>query len=288
VNVLLAGAAGFFGRHIAAALAAAGHRVTPVSRRCGIDFRRLLAPAPWAPHLDGIDAVINSVGIIGESGSQRFETLHTLAPVALFRACAQAGVRRVVQISALGADATAFSAFHRSKRAADEVLRDLDLDWFVLRPSLVYGRGGGSASLFMRLAGLPRIPVIGNGQQKLQPIHISDVVTTVLRSLTTPETRRTLDLVGPEIVTFAEWLQRMRVAQGRPRAPLFPVPYALAMALAHVAGPFVPILQPENLRMLQAGCHADVGPLIRFLGRAPQRAVSGLFFSALAATGSVS
>lgn len=279
MNILLTGANGFIGRNIAFALAAAGHEVRPVSRTHGTDFSRMSLPEQWLPHLDGIDTVINGVGIIGESNTQRFDTLHTLAPAALFRACVQAGVRRVVQISALGADETAFSAYHRTKRAADDILRSLDLDWFVLRPSLIHGKGGKSAEMFMRLAALPRIPVIGDGQQLLQPVHISDVVTTVLHSLATPETRRTLDLVGPETVTFAEWLQRMRQAQGLPRGRIFSIPFPVAMVLARAGRHINPILQPENLRMLQAGYWADVRPLAQFLGRMPFTLEPGMLFT---------
>ncbi len=279
MNILLTGASGFIGRNIAAALTAAGHQIKPVSRRHGADFARMLTPAHWRSHLEDVDAVINSVGIIGERGTQRFETLHTLAPTALFRACAGAGIRRVLQISALGADETAFSVYHRSKRAADDVLRGLDLDWFVLRPSLIYGRGGKSARLFMRLAALPLIPVIGDGQQKLQPVHISDVISTVMHSLVSTQPRQTLDIVGTETFTFAEWLQRMREAQGRSRAPVFHVPFPLAMALTRIGRYFNPILQPENLSMLQTGYRADPEPLARFLGRRPLAAEARLFFS---------
>lgn len=285
LNVLLTGASGFIGRNVASALAAAGHRLKPASRRHGIDYCRMQAVADWLPHLAGVDAVINSVGIIGESGSQRFEPLHRTAPSALFRACAQAGIRRVLQISALGADASAFSAYHLSKRAADDCLRSLDLDWFVLRPSLIYGRGGKSADLFMRLAALPLIPVIGDGQQALQPVHISDVVATVLQSLTTSTTRQTLDVVGNEAITFADWLQSMRQAQGLPRAGMFHIPLPLALALARLGRHFSPLLQPENLRMLQAGYRADVQPLTRFLGRMPLTVETRLFFSDLVPTG---
>jgi uncharacterized protein YbjT (DUF2867 family) len=282
MNVLLTGASGFIGRNLAAALIDAGHQVKPVSRGHGIDFCRMRTPADWLPQLEAVDAVINSVGIIGESGSQRFAALHTGAPSALFRACVCAGVRRVVQISALGADETAFSAYHLSKRAADDCLRSLDLDWFVLRPSLIYGRGGKSAALFMRLARLPVIPVVGDGQQALQPVHISDVVATVMQSLASSEARKTLDIVGTETIPFAEWLQRMREAQGLPRARLLHVPFPLATALAHVGRHFNPILQPENLRMLQKGYWADFRPLVQFLGRQPLSAESPLFFSDVA------
>ncbi len=288
MNILLTGASGFIGRNITAALTTAGHRVTPVSRRHGIDFSAMTTPSHWLPHLEHIDAVINCVGIIGETGKQRFEPLHTQAPSALFRACEQEGVRRVVQISALGADGTAFSAYHLSKRAADDVLRSLDLDWFVLRPSLIYGKDGGSAELFMRLARLPMIPVIGDGLQKIQPVHISDVVATVMRSLTSRETKRTLDILGTETVTFTEWLQWMRQAQGLPPAPVFHVPFRLALLLAQAARHFSPMLQPENLRMLQTGYRADVQPLVDFLGRKPLAIDPTLFFSDVMSTRSTS
>ena len=288
MNILLTGASGFIGRNIATALTGAGHRVTPATRGNGIDFCRMHAPSDWHAHLAGIDAVINSVGIIGESGGQRFAPLHTLAPSALFRACTQAGIRRVVKISALGADETAFSAYHLSKRAADDCLRSLDLDWFVLRPSLIYGRGGKSAQLFMRLAALPRIPVVGDGQQTLQPVHIADVVTTVMRCLTSPQVRQTLDIVGPETVTFADWLQRMREAQGLPRARLVRIPVSLAMAFARLGRHINPILQPENLRMLETGYKADCEPLAHFLGHMPRIAEARRFFTDATEPGSAS
>lgn len=279
MNILLAGASGFIGRNIAQALEVAGHRVIPISRRHGVNFANMVRSESWLPHLRGVDAVINCVGIIGETASQRFDTLHTKAPAALFHACAQAGVRRVLQVSALGADETAFSAYHLSKFAADEVLRSLDLNWFVLRPSLIYGQGGTSAELFMRLARLPLIAVIGDGQQKLQPVHIIDVVATVMRCLETDETRQTLDIVGTETVTFADWLQCMRRAQGLPLAPVVHVPFRLAMLGARLIRHFVPLLQPDNLRMLQTSYWADVEPLIRLLGRPPLAVESRLFFS---------
>lgn len=269
MHILLTGASGFLGRHIAVALQAAGHTVRPVSRRQGHDLTQLRHPADWLPLLDGVDAAINAAGIIGEAGRQTFRAIHTEAPVALFEACARAGVGRVIQVSALGADAQAFSAFHLSKRAADDALRASPLRWMVLRPSLVYGPGGDSARLFMRVARLPVIPVLEGGRQPVQPVHVSDVVAAVLASLATPHTRQTVDVVGPDAMTLADWLQAMRAAQGLPPARLLPVPLALARGAVAVGGWFTPLARPDNLRMLRTGYTARPDGLTALLGRPP-------------------
>lgn len=276
MNILLTGATGFIGRNIAQQLSAAGHQVRPVSRSQGHDFSQMLDSADWLPLLDGIELVINCVGIIAETASQRFLPLHTLAPQALFKACRDAGVRRVVQVSALGADSSAFSDFHLSKLAADNYLRSLDLDWFVLRPALVYGSGGRSAELFMRMARLPLLPVIGAGQQPLQPVHISDLVDAVLACLESPQTQRTLDVVGCQTLNFTEWLQAMRSAQGLPPSRVLHIP--LMLADSWLGRCVSPMLQPDTLRMLQTGYQADVQPISKLLGRSPRPLAPQLFF----------
>jgi uncharacterized protein YbjT (DUF2867 family) len=146
--ILLTGASGFIGRHLAHTLLAHGHDVIATSRRPGqaarpglrevaADFSRDIEPAAWLPRLVGVDVVINAVGILRESPGQRFDLLHDRAPRALFAACADAGVKLVIQLSALGADQHATSRYHMSKKAADDYLRGLGLPAVILRPSLV-------------------------------------------------------------------------------------------------------------------------------------------------------
>lgn len=269
MKILLTGASGFIGGHTLQALQKAGHEIIPVSRRDGFNFMHMQTPEDWLPHLHGVETVINSAGIIAETHEQTFEVLHHHAPAALFRACVMAGVPRVVQISAIGADEQAFTPYQLSKKAADDVLRSLPLEWFILRPSLVYGEGGKSSAMFRFMANLPVIPLVGDGKQRIQPVHVSDVVATVLECLQAASARRTLDVVGPYPLTFVEWLQTMRLESGRKAALTLPIPLSLIMATAQIGRFIVPMLHPDNLRMLQRGNTADVQPLADFLGRMP-------------------
>ncbi len=276
MKILLTGASGFIGGHIQQALAAAGHEVIPADRHHGIDFKHMLKEDDWLPHLKNIDAVINAVGIIAETSGQTFEILHRLAPEALFSACSKSGVNLVVQISALGADEQAFTPYQLSKKAADDALRKLPLDWFVLRPSLVYGPGGASLAMFRRMASFPLLPLADGGKQMVQPVHVSDVVATVLQCLQTETTGITLDVVGPEPLTFAEWLNLIRQKEGKPPARILSIPFGPIVAMARVGRYLIPLLHPDNLRMLQKGNTADVQPLVEFLGRPPLSAEKAL------------
>ncbi len=276
MKIVLTGASGFIGGHVLQALSAAGHEVVPADRHHGIDFNRMLEEDDWLPHLKGIDAVINAVGIIAETSGQTFEILHQLAPEALFSACSKSGVNLVVQISALGADEQAFAPYQLSKKAADDALRKLPLNWFVLRPSLVYGAGGASLAMFRRMASFPLLPLADGGRQLVQPVHVSDVVATVLQCLQAETAGKTLDVVGPEPLTFAAWLNLIRQKEGKPPARILPIPFGLIVAMARVGRYLLPLLHPDNLRMLQKGNTADVQPLVEFLGRPPLGAEEAL------------
>src|SRR3954465_6926756 len=148
MNILLTGATGFIGLHLLDALRSAGHVVIAAGRQdvpgvstVRADFSTDTDAATWLPRLKDVEVVINAVGILRESARQSFEATHTRTPIALFDACAQIGVKRVVQISALGADGGT-TRYFRSKHLADEHLASLPWDWTIFQPSLVYGRGG--------------------------------------------------------------------------------------------------------------------------------------------------
>jgi uncharacterized protein YbjT (DUF2867 family) len=253
LRVLLLGAGGFIGRHTAAALRSAGHDVV----RSPLRFQRALRAADWLPGLEGVDAVLNAVGIFRESRGMTFMQVHEAAPRALFQACEQAGVRRVVQVSALGADEQARSAFHLSKRSADRFLAATALEWSIVQPSLVFGEGGRSARLFALLAALPLIPLPGDGRQRVQPIHVDDLAELIVRLVAAPA-KTIVAAVGPRELELREWLALLRAQMGLGRPRFVEIPRIL-----------VP-LDRETLQMLDRGNTAPAAAVTRHLGRAPR------------------
>ena len=284
MNVLITGASGFIGSHITHALIKDGHTVTVCVRNSKLaqqhwpsvhaittDFSKDHQVSGWLPRLDGIDVVINAVGIIRETGSQTFEALHTAAPCALFKACEKAGVKRVIQISALGADETAFSQYHLSKRAADECLMELHLNWSILMPSIVYGPGAKSMAFFRALASLPLTPIIDKGDQPVQPIHIDDLIQAVLQIIQ-PETsgQHRIELVGPKAIKIKEIYSKLRHWLGSGSARFISLPYQLTLIAGRLGGFFgnTP-MTTESVQMLRKGNTADVTPFIKQFGFEP-------------------
>lgn len=292
MNILLTGATGFIGNAVLRALLTQGHRVTACCRHperllihspnlkpLNIDFTVTGSVQQWLPHLDGMDAIINCVGIIAEHKGLSFDQLHTRAPTALFKAGAEAGVTKIVQISALGADNDAESAYHLSKKAADEVLRSLPLAWYVLQPSLVYGDGAQSTSLLQALAALPVHLLPDKGRQLLQPIHIDDVAAAVSCCLEPASAVQiTVALVGPKPITYGNCLKGLRHRLGKPPAAAWPVPYSYALLAADL-GKWLgePILSKDNIAMLNRGNSADPKAVTALLGRPPLSMTAQLF-----------
>lgn len=280
MKILVCGARGFIGAAICTRLEQAGHQVLRGVRHAGtdgeiaLDYTQDLSAEPWLPRLHDIDAVVNAVGIIVERGTSTFERIHHRAPLALFRACRQAGVRRIVQISALGADSRA-TPYFASKCAADDFLLTQPGWACVLRPSLVYGETGASARWFRTLASIPLHLLPAGGMQPLQPIHIDDLAELVLRQLEAPassgnEHGRCIEAVGRSRVSYREMLQRYRTAMELPPAATLAIP-GWVMGLAARIGSAIPgsLLQRDTWRMLQRGNAGETSATTAALGRLP-------------------
>lgn len=271
MRVLLCGADGFLGRHIGSALARHGHEVVRgVHRRMhvadlALDYRSDLTPEAWLPRLVGIDAVVNAVGILHERQPGDFDRVHHRAPAALFQACAQAGIRRVVQISALGDAKTPYLA---SKRAADQALEQLLPEGVVLRPGLIFGRDGASSRFFLTLASLP-LHGLPRGAGPVQPIHVDDVAEIVARLLDgAPVHHGSLEAPGPEPLGYGAWLAAYRAGLGLAPALAVSLPAPVMTAVAWLAGHLpASLLSPATWAMLRAGNIGDPAPAAKLLGR---------------------
>jgi uncharacterized protein YbjT (DUF2867 family) len=302
MRILLTGASGFIGKHLLHALLSEGHEVVCAVRQVKksndprlsfihADFTNDTDKSAWLARLSGIEAVINAVGIFRESGAQTFEKLHVQTPRALFAACAESeDVHMIVQLSALGADEHADTAYHLSKKAADDYLAALPVRAAIVQPSLVYGSDGASARVFKALASMPFAVRFGDAPQLVQPVHVDDVVAAIVALLhrrlyldqgdapgarmPATGTAQRLPLVGPQALPFTDYLAALRAAMGMGRLRVLRLPGGLARGLARF-GRWLPggLLDPEALRMLDRGNTDDPAPLLRLLGR-PARPIA--------------
>ena len=291
MRILITGAGGFIGTHLIRALSLQHEIVACVrnpqhlkNRILGIktvtvNFSANLSVGDWLPLLQDVDVVINAVGIIRETRHQTFDLLHHQVPCILFHACEQAGVSKVIQISALGADDSALSQYHLSKKAADNYLQQRDIDWVIIKPSLVYGPGGKSAALFKALAALPVIPVVEAGEQLVQPIHIDDLCKTITTLLTAEAPARiSIDVVGPTPISVKNMLLQYRQWLGITSRKILKVPYPFALLAGKVGGYLgYTSLSGEAIQMLKQGNTGDVSTLQQTLDISPRPLATALY-----------
>lgn len=286
LRVMVTGATGLIGAAITDALIRRGHDVVPAVREpvraaqrwpgrraVAVDFALDVHAADWLPRLVGCDAVVNAAGIFREHGGSTFHAVHEAAPKALFEACMASRVGRVVQISALGADARAESAFHLSKRAADQALLSMPLDACVVRPSLVFSPRGASTQGFLALASLPWMPLPGGGEQRVQPLHLDDLVDAVVALVEGERVPRTLDAVGPAAMSLRAYLSALRAQLELPPSRVLGVPMGWMQAGARLlqrgrSSGFA----SDALRMLSRGNIGSAGAITDVLGHPPRDA----------------
>lgn len=287
MNILIVGATGLIGASLRHALLQRRHHVIAAQRSAPPDEGAWLAidmaqasSDDWQRALADVDVVVNCVGIFREGAGQSFEALHHLGPVRLFDACAARGIRRVVQLSALGADEAAESAYHRSKRAADAHLLSLPLNAVVAQPSLVFSLGGPSSRALLTLASLPVVPLPAGGQQQIQPMAIDDLTAALVAlveddPLLPAQLGRRVAMVGPRPISFRDYLQSLRANLGLAPAKTVAVPSGL-MKVAAVLGDWFGqrwpglLLDSDSWKMLQRGNCGDASAISLLLGRSPR------------------
>ncbi|WP_423454480.1 NAD-dependent epimerase/dehydratase family protein [Ottowia sp. VDI28] len=273
--VLLCGAHGFIGQALAQRLEGSGWHVRAASRRSErpLDYARMRTADDWLPHLQEVHAVVNAVGHLRGGAQAPLERIHAEAPMALFDACARLGIRRVMQLSALGVDGND-TAYARTKRAADRHLQALtaagQLDGVIVRPSIVIGADGASTQLFMRLSLLPMLalphPML---RRHIQPLAVDDLADAMRRLLESSHTGL-VELGGPERLSMAGLIASLRQQRGLGPARVGTLPDWLSRASARL-GDAVPV-SPWCSASLVLASHdncCDPAPLRTWLRREP-------------------
>lgn len=282
-RICILGGAGFVGAHLVSQLAARGLQVRVLSHRRETAKALILLPTvevieadvhdqqALIRHFRGMDAVVNLVGILHESKVGRvdlpnarrgdFQKVHIELPRKVIHACGEAGVSRLLHMSALGADPVARSAYQRSKGVAEALVREAGMrhseheNWYlngpkfihghglnvtIFRPSVIFGRGDSFLSMFARLLKLfPVLPLASAGT-RFAPVHVDDVARAFADSLDNTATYgQTYDLCGPKAYTLQELVNYVGTVIGKPRS-IIPLgdrlSYVQAWALERMPG----------------------------------------------------
>lgn len=266
--VTVFGASGFIGRYVVGEIAKTGARVRAAVRRPeNAGFLKPMGDvgqvtpvaanirddASVAAAVEGADTVINLVGILFPGGKQSFEALQVDGARRVADAAKAAGAKRLVQISAIGADPESDSAYASTKGIGERLVQEAFPGASIVRPSIVFGPEDDFFNKFAVIARLsPALPLIGGGHTKFQPVYVGDVAAAVAAICAEPKTAgTTFEVGGPQIYSFRQLMEIMLEEIGRKRL-LVPVPFPIAKLQAALLelSP-IPILTRDQVKLLQ-------------------------------------
>ncbi len=231
-TVAVIGGAGFVGRHICSRLAAEGYRVRVASRdrerakdkliflpTVEVEPVNVHDPRELAAFARGADALVNVVGVLHDGrGEASFQAAHVELAAKVVGACREAGVRRLLHMSALQASPGGPSRYLRSKGQAEEIVRDSNLAWTIFRPSVIFGDGDSFLSLFAQLLRFMPVVFLACPNARFQPVFVEDVAAALSRSLMEPESvDKSYDLCGPKVYRLRELIEFVGAVTGRRR-----------------------------------------------------------------------
>lgn len=292
MKVLITGGTGYVGSALREAVKNAGHDVRllvrpesehkVVSGAYEIAHGSIFNTNACLRATDGVDAVIHLVGLIREFPSRgvTFDEYHRQATKNIVESAEISGVGRILHMSALGTSEHAKSAYHQTKWAGEEVVRNSKLRWTIFRPAWIFSRGDELCTQFKKLAHMPLVPLFDGGETMQQPVALEDVCACFVRALEMPETQgQTYELAGPDRVAFKDILGTVASTLGA-HVKTVSVPSKLI-------APFVQVLQQfqsfpltvDQLKMLSEDNVAEIDRFVKTFGLEPKsfsKALPGL------------
>jgi NADH dehydrogenase len=267
MKIAITGAAGFIGGHLAQRLLAEGHQVVLLTRAASgqstkgsrnTDFvtSDLSDPAVLADAFSGCDAVAHCAGINRELGTQSYRRVHVEGTENVVKAARQAGVRKILLMSFLRARPNCGSAYHESKWAAEEIVRDSGLDYTIIKAGMVYGLGDHMLDhLSHALYTFPFFAMVGFKEKLIRPLAIDDLVNLLRAALVENRlSRSTVAVTGPEEFYLSEAVRRVaRVTGHRIRMGRAPIWFHYALALFCEWTMKVPLVARAQVRILTEG-----------------------------------
>ena len=269
--VTVFGGSGFVGAQAVRQLAKAGWRIRVAVRNPNLAYAMRLHgdvgqidivqanvrdEASLRRALKGATASLNLVGVLRETGRQGFQAVQAMGARNVAAAARDEGVGRVVQVSAIGADANSASKYARSKAEGEAAVREIYPDAVIVRPSIVFGPGDGFFERFAAMAQIsPVLPLIGGGHTRFQPVYVGDVGLALARAVTLPEAAgQTYELGGPAAYSFKA-LMEMILGQIGKRRFLAPIPWPVAGLMGKggdLAGIFIaPPITSDQVSLLK-------------------------------------
>lgn len=277
MKVFLTGGSGFVGKGIRTALQQAGHETVCLVRpgsegkiaaneqeQDGIAWAAgdLFDPPSVIRGMQGCDAVIHLVGIIREQPSKgiTFSRIHVEGTKNVLEAAKQAGIKRFVHMSALGARENATSAYHRTKFEAEQLVRNSGIPYVMFRPSVIFGPGDKFVNMLADLVRLPLTPVIGDGSYLLQPVARETVADVFVQALTfDAATNQVFEAGGPEPISYGRILDEIGAVLGKTRVRKVHIPLPLMKPVVNLMEgfSFFPITNTQLTMLLEGNFCRD-------------------------------
>ena len=284
VKICITGATGFIGRNLVNRLGKNGSVLKLLYHNQKPDFPENDRTEYVAGGLEDSESLtelcketevlIHLIGIIVETRHKKFQTTVVQGTKEVVQAAVKAGVKRIIYMSAIGANKHGSTMYFRTKSEAEEIVKSSGIEYTIFRPSLVYGKQDGFLTLQSKiLKRSPVSPIIGSGKFLMQPVYIDDLTKAVFNSLTNPESiNRTIEIGGPQRLEYREIIELIKKQMGIRRLN-FHVPLWFmkvnARFLELLLSP--PPFTVDQMRMLEEGSIADIEFMRSHLGVEPIR-----------------